>query len=61
MFEREPVVGTMTAQVARTVGMRIVSGEFGPGDLLPVEGELCTEYRVSRTTVREAIKQLTGK
>jgi DNA-binding FadR family transcriptional regulator len=42
MFEREPVVGTMTAQVARTVGMRIVSGEFGPGDLLPVEGELCT-------------------
>jgi DNA-binding FadR family transcriptional regulator len=61
MFEREPVVGTMTAQVARIVGMRIVSGEFGPGDLLPVESELCSEYRVSRTTVREAIKQLTGK
>jgi DNA-binding FadR family transcriptional regulator len=61
MFEREPIVGTMTAQVARIVGMRIVSGEFGPGDLLPVESELCSEYRVSRTTVREAIKQLTGK
>jgi DNA-binding FadR family transcriptional regulator len=61
MFEREPVVGTMTAQVARIVGMRIVSGEFVPGDLLPVESELCSEYRVSRTTVREAIKQLTGK
>lgn len=61
MFEREPVVGTMTAQVARIVGMRIVSGEFGPGDSLPVESELCSEYRVSRTTIREAIKQLTGK
>jgi DNA-binding FadR family transcriptional regulator len=61
MFEREPIVGTMTAQVARIVGMRIVSGEFAPGDLLPVESELCSEYQVSRTTVREAIKQLTGK
>jgi DNA-binding FadR family transcriptional regulator len=61
MFEREPVVGTMTAQVARIIGMRIVSGEFGPGDALPVEGDLCSAYSVSRTTVREAIKQLSGK
>jgi DNA-binding FadR family transcriptional regulator len=61
MFEREPVIGTMTAQVARIIGMRIVSGEFGPGDVLPVESDLCSAYRVSRTTVREAIKQLTAK
>jgi DNA-binding FadR family transcriptional regulator len=61
MYEREPVVGTMTAQVARIIGMRIVSGEFSPGNLLPVEGDLCSAYRVSRTTVREAIKQLAAK
>ena len=61
MFEREPVVGTMTAQVAKIVGMRIVSGEFAPGDVLPVESELCSAYGVSRTTIREAIKQLAGK
>jgi DNA-binding FadR family transcriptional regulator len=61
MFEREPVVGTMTAQVAKIVGMRIVSGEFSPGDVLPVESELCSAYGVSRTTIREAIKQLAGK
>jgi DNA-binding FadR family transcriptional regulator len=61
MFEREPVVGTMTAQVAKIVGMRIVSGEFGPGDVLPVESELCSAYGVSRTTIREAIKHLAGK
>jgi DNA-binding FadR family transcriptional regulator len=61
MFEREPVVGTMTAQVAKIVGMRIVSGEFAPGDVLPVESELCAAYGVSRTTIREAIKQLAGK
>lgn len=61
MFEREPIVGTMTAQIAKIIGMRIVSGEFAPGDALPVEGELCSAYGVSRTTLREAIKQLAGK
>jgi DNA-binding GntR family transcriptional regulator len=50
MFEREPLVGTMTAQVAKIIGMRIVGGEFLPGDALPVEGDLCSAYGVSRTT-----------
>lgn len=61
MFERESIVGTMSAQLARLLGMRIVSGEFRPGEVLPVEEELCAAYRVSRTTVREAVKQLAGK
>lgn len=61
MFEREPIVGTMSAQVAKLLGMRIVSGEFRPADALPIEEELCAAYGVSRTTVREAVKQLAGK
>ena len=61
MFEREPIVGTMSVQVARILGMRIVGGEYRPGDLLPVEAELCAAIGVSRTTVREGVKMLASK
>ena len=61
MFEREPLVGTMSAQVARILGMRIVGGEYAPGEILPVEADLCAAFGVSRTTVREAVKQLGSK
>ena len=61
MFERAEVVGTMSAQVARILGMRIVSGEYGPGTVLPIEPELCAAFGVSRTTVREAVKHLASK
>lgn len=61
MFEREPVVGTMSSQVARIIGTKIVGGEYKPGDTLPIEGDLCAQFGVSRTTVREAIKHLAGK
>jgi DNA-binding FadR family transcriptional regulator len=61
VFEREPVVGTMSVQVARILGMRIVGGEYRPGDLLPVEADLCAAIGVSRTTVREGVKMLASK
>ena len=61
MFEREPVVGTMSSQVARIIGTKIVGGEYAPGDSLPIEGDLCTQYGVSRTTIREAIKHLADR
>jgi len=61
MFERNSSVSTMSAQVARILGTRIVSGEFGPGDSLPIESELCQAYGVSRSTVREAVKNLSAK
>jgi DNA-binding FadR family transcriptional regulator len=51
----------MSSQVARIIGTKIVGGEYRPGDTLPIEGDLCTQYGVSRTTVREAIKHLAGK
>ena len=61
VFEREPLVGTMSGQVARILGTRIVGGEYRPGEVLPVEAELCAAFGVSRTTVREAVKQLSSK
>lgn len=62
MFERELIpIGTMSAQIAALLGARIVGGEFRPGDTLPVEAELCRAYGVSRTVVREAVKNLSAK
>ena len=61
MFERDSPVSTMSAQVARILGARVVSGEFAPGDSLPIESELCQAYGVSRSTIREAVKNLAAK
>ena len=62
MLERELVpIGTMSAQIAALLGTRIVGGEFRPGDTLPVEAELCRIYGVSRTVIREAVKNLSAK
>jgi len=62
MLERDvTAVGTMSAQVEKSLGIRIVSGEFAPGDALPIESELCETYGVSRTTIREAMKRLAAK
>jgi len=37
---------------------RIVGGEIGAGDALPIEAELSAHYGVHRSTVREALRQL---
>ena len=61
MVERDSAISTMSAQVARIIGTRIASGEFRPGDTLPIESELCQAYGVSRSTIREAVKNLAAK
>jgi GntR family transcriptional regulator, rspAB operon transcriptional repressor len=48
---------TQHEKIFRTIRDRIVYMEYSPGKPLP-EKELCQEFKVSRTPVREAIKKL---
>lgn len=47
------------AQLKDGLRADIESGNWRPGDLLPGEPELCREFDVSRTVVRQALKELT--
>ena len=42
-------------RIAADLRRRITSGEWRPGDQLPTLPELCEEYRVSETTIRNAL------
>ena len=54
MAKRKP----LSTQVWESLSERIASGALKPGAQLPTEAELCAEYEVSRTVVREAIARL---
>lgn len=47
------------AQLAQSLVERIKSGSYPVGSLMPTEFDLCRQFGVSRTTVREAIRHLT--
>jgi GntR family transcriptional regulator len=49
---------TRYAQVARDLAEGIATGRYPIGSLLPTEFELCDRYRVSRHTMRAAIREL---
>lgn len=53
--------GKLHSMIARSIGERILGGEFKPGTLLPNEAEWGRIYSASRTVVREAIKSLAAK
>ena len=48
-------------QAVMILGRRIANGEYGPGATMPTEPELAESLGVSRATVRDAIKVLSGK
>lgn len=48
-------------RVLATLGRRILSSYYPPGATLPTEAQLCQEFGVSRTAMREAIKMLAAK
>ena len=52
---RQPRLADMVASVLRD---RIVNGELGDGDLLPKQDELLEEFRISRPSLREALRIL---
>ena len=52
---------SLSAQVAREIGRRIVSGSYAAGHLIEDEGALAERYQVSRSVIRDATKVLVGK
>src|SRR3954452_282519 len=52
---RQPRLADMVASVLRE---RIVNGELANGDLLPKQDELLEEFRISRPSLREALRIL---
>lgn len=50
-----------TKVAVNELGKRIANGVYQPGEIMPTEPELARSLGVSRTTVREAIKVLSGK
>jgi DNA-binding FadR family transcriptional regulator len=53
--------GSLSDMVASTLGRRIVTGQYQPGETLPTEPKVQEEFKVSRTAVREAIRLLSAK
>lgn len=53
--------GPAYAVLAGRIRSRIVSGELAPGDRLPNEQELCVDFGVGRSTVREALRSLASE
>ncbi|MFZ2099253.1 MAG: GntR family transcriptional regulator, partial [Oricola sp.] len=54
-------LANLHGQVSELLAARILSGAYPPETALPTEAELCQAYGVSRTTLREAIKNLVAK
>ena len=54
MTKRKP----LSAVVAESLAAKIRSDGLIPGAQLPTEAELCSEYDVSRTVIREAVARL---
>ncbi|GAA2073709.1 GntR family transcriptional regulator [Pseudolysinimonas kribbensis] len=50
----------LPTRLANDLRQRLDDGEWGAGDKLPTESELCAHYGVSRATVRQALRSLGG-
>lgn len=53
------LVGSSAAMIATELKEAIVGGVYGKGQRLPPERSLATHFNASRSTVREALRQLT--
>ena len=52
---------SLSGQVAREIGRRIVAGHYAPETLIEDEASLAARFGVSRSVVRDAVKILVGK
>lgn len=56
-----PAGRSRTARVSAEIGRAILSGAYPERSLLPGDAELMTQFGVSRTVLREALRTLAGK
>ncbi len=54
-------ITSLYEQIAAQLRSRILSGQYDPTGKLPSEAELCSLFRVSRVTVRQALGKLTDE
>lgn len=52
---------SLSGQVAREIGRRIVAGSYAEKELIEDEAALADRYQVSRSVIRDAVKVLVGK
>ncbi len=53
--------GAVYTAIYEKLRQKIFFGQFKPGDLLPSENQLCTEFHASRETVRKGLKNLANE
>src|SRR5690554_2909414 len=51
----------LSQRMVQELGKAIVCGVYGSGGSLATEAELCEQFGVSRSAVREAVKMLSAK
>lgn len=59
--EMSGLTHSLSTQIARELGRRIVAASYLPGALIEDEGALAERYQVSRSVIRDAVKILVGK
>lgn len=58
MANRKLTRNLLSATIAESINQQIIQQEMAPGTKLPSETQLADDYRVSRPTIREAMKIL---
>ena len=58
---KTPMKRGLPQQVSQEIGIRILTGQYAPGDTLGDEPSLAQEFGVSRTVIREAVRVLISK
>ena len=58
---RKPRGQNLTYAIASELGVSIVTGEYSKDNPFPIESDLCKQFGVSRSILREAVKMLTAK
>ncbi|MGA7710907.1 MAG: FadR/GntR family transcriptional regulator [Rhizomicrobium sp.] len=53
--------GNLTFRIVEDLGVAIVTGRYCSSNPFPFEANLCMQYGVSRSILREAVKMLTAK